>query len=174
MCGGTPIVPSTVYSQEGLSPRVRGNPAWPAPGGGGAGSIPACAGEPLPVRLRWYSPEVYPRVCGGTPSRMRYERWRRGLSPRVRGNPYWQQIEIAAARSIPACAGEPRYGMMNFTQGRVYPRVCGGTFLAALGAKLVTGLSPRVRGNHRCRCRRRQIPGSIPACAGEPGVAAVR
>ena len=30
-----------------------------------------------------------------------------GLSPRVRGNHWQEQAQIAGERSIPACAGEP-------------------------------------------------------------------
>ena len=52
-----------------------------------------------------------------------------GLSPRVRGNLPSGRMTGSAARSIPACAGEPP--SPNSTGGRkgVYPRVCGGTFM---------------------------------------------
>ncbi len=53
-------------TSEGLSPRVRGNP-WPGQTyRGRPGSIPACAGEPLPSPQRRSGRWVYPRVCGGT------------------------------------------------------------------------------------------------------------
>ena len=46
--------------------------------------------------------------------------------------------------------------------------MCGGT-IWRIPAKVVDkGLSPRVRGNHRAVCGQRGVPGSIPACAGEP------
>ena len=54
----------------------------------------------------------------------------------------------------------------------VYPRVCGGTGARRQRMSLISGLSPRVRGNrgygyeHSCKSR------SIPACAGEPTPAA--
>ena len=64
----------------------------------------------------------------------------KGLSPRVRGN------------------------------RRVYPRVCGGT-LGAHRAKIPRqGLSPRVRGNRSPNSSVATERGSIPACAGEPGL----
>ena len=50
----------------------------------------------------------------------------------------------------------------------VYPRVCGGTAQRALKVAPQNGLSPRVRGNLTGKTGRRQVPGSIPACAGEP------
>ena len=82
-------VPTT---DEGLSPRVRGNQrsrnAPIIPGR----SIPACAGEPgagvLPQKLT----KVYPRVCGGTISGNTIAVDNPGLSPRVRGNPLPPQL----------------------------------------------------------------------------------
>ena len=98
--------------------------------------------------------------------------------------------------SIPACAGEPCIEV-SFSSlfSRVYPRVCGGTFITrrtfqriarvyprVCGGtscpisflRLASGLSPRVRGNLGCAFYsssprvRGNLPGSIPACAGEP------
>ena len=70
-------------------------------------SIPACAGEPVSAATCVSTEEVYPRVCGGT--RLLYLIWpgAGGLSPRVRGNPRPFRHRTDAARSIPACAGEP-------------------------------------------------------------------
>ena len=66
VCGGTVVALRDEWAAQGLSPRVRGNRGGPKLPQAGAGSIPACAGEPsvhasfAPVR------GVYPRVCGGT------------------------------------------------------------------------------------------------------------
>ena len=70
---------------------------------------------------------VYPRVCGGTDYAPHQPFLNGGLSPRVRGNPGKSQSEIAAMRSIPACAGEPLSQLPVAGGYRVYPRVCGGT-----------------------------------------------
>ena len=139
-CAGEPrgvLHVTEVCMRIGLSPRVRGNPLQLCPNSScrKIRSIPACAGEPhlqplqtLQVKsrsipacagepFRWGSRAkdhngVYPRVCGGTPTRPLHE------------------AEFSAARSIPACAGEPslecgiRYQRLK---RRVYPRVCGGT-----------------------------------------------
>ena len=99
---------------------------------------------------------------------------------------------MAASRSIPACAGEPRFLSSCSWASRVYPRVCGGTDhtdfrqqsarvrsipacagepdSASTTRQGSEGLSPRVRGNHRnTRISLTPTPkGSIPACAGEP------
>ena len=53
-------------ASAGLSPRVRGNPIAADEAAGIAGSIPACAGEPLSVMWCEFDFRVYPRVCGGT------------------------------------------------------------------------------------------------------------
>ena len=70
-------------------------------------SIPACAGEPNAAESELESGGVYPRVCGGTVKRGIGMPRRRGLSPRVRGNPGRVTATTAQHRSIPACAGEP-------------------------------------------------------------------
>ena len=66
VCGGTRARPWPAKSCQGLSPRVRGNPAVALGGVGQAGSIPACAGEPITGDYPQPSTAVYPRVCGGT------------------------------------------------------------------------------------------------------------
>ena len=168
MCGGTALQKARRHHYEGLSPRVRGN-RGPAPlDPQRRGSIPACAGEPAgccPLSAR---KPVYPRVCGGTGAGDYTSGVARGLSPRVRGNPYSSILARKLPRSIPACAGEP--GRRNPPEGklRVYPRVCGGTAKSFARGQLRRGLSPRVRGNRRRRRRTTPRRGSIPACAGEP------
>ena len=96
--------------------------------------------------------------------------WERftGLSPRVRGNRPPPRTPSTAGRSIPACAGEPRLPLSSESALMVYPRVCGGTMSKPSASVVMSGLSPRVRGN-RLRAGRSQQKGrSIPACAGEP------
>ena len=185
--GGTHVGRVRTYRDRGLSPRVRGNPKRlrscsatglsprvrgnryrrpcriPLPG-----SIPACAGEPLACRCLRPAGGVYPRVCGGTPSASARARSATGLSPRVRGNREPAGQRLVKHGSIPACAGEPVQGRDEITHGKVYPRVCGGTFQSAAGTGWPGGLSPRVRGNHNNEWRCVDCGGSIPACAGEP------
>ena len=72
--------------------------------------------------------------------------------------------------SIPACAGEPTNRTTTTLRTRVYPRVCGGTASPVGIRTIVTGLSPRVRGNRPYYNSEDDARGSIPACAGEPGV----
>ncbi len=90
---------------------------------------------------------VYPRVCGGTGCARSPMPTEPGLSPRVRGNRCPRRRLWSLQRSIPACAGEPRFDKPPTSGYRVYPRVCGGTRIEVLRAELLEGLSPRVRGN---------------------------
>ena len=168
VCGGTVDPGVIVTLASGLSPRVRGNPLCRLHRWFRAGSIPACAGEPLPPGWGQWLTRVYPRVCGGTDAAAVSYLKNTGLSPRVRGNlektVAWREGE----GSIPACAGEPAGLVSSLAIGGVYPRVCGGTCLWYLPWCASHGLSPRVRGNLRREHGRCIGKGSIPACAGEP------
>ena len=87
-------------------------------------------------------------MCGGTNAPRRDWEQKRGLSPRVRGEPRWP------------C---PPSSTMT-----VYPRVCGGTPPSLRLRSPPAGLSPRVRGNLLHRLYIMWSLRSIPACAGEP------
>ena len=168
VCGGTQHVVDLLDAGQGLSPRVRGNQGSMIPLTGREGSIPACAGEPQPARTATCPSGVYPRVCGGTSSRLVRISPASGLSPRVRGNPDAAAPPASNPGSIPACAGEPLgWGKLAAVDG-VYPRVCGGTSTPAGGVCDQRGLSPRVRGNLGAGQDVLRPAGSIPACAGEP------
>ena len=168
VCGGTRRNNIPVNYEGGLSPRVRGNLLSCALMVGGLRSIPACAGEPAAKAIVEYGPTVYPRVCGGTIFLFRPYHIRGGLSPRVRGNRQWRWRLRHRRRSIPACAGEPRIKYASRRRVKVYPRVCGGTSVWSSDTRLLSGLSPRVRGNQRLELRHQAAQRSIPACAGEP------
>ena len=175
VCGGTAHKAWRSDTIGGLSPRVRGNRGRSLAASAYVGSIPACAGEPLVYVLGVALLVVYPRVCGGTRQSRAGQVPDRGLSPRVRGNPFSGLANLAIARSIPACAGEPAKYPARPPRRGVYPRVCGGTHFPGLQTWLLRGLSPRVRGNPPRRRHYDGSQGSIPACAGEPpGVSRTR
>ena len=168
VCGGTFELVLHPRLAEGLSPRVRGNPAQARSENRVPRSIPACAGEP-PCPLRQHGLcAVYPRVCGGTPEPCKPITTNRGLSPRVRGNPSGGAAPYMLVGSIPACAGEPDPFLFVLVVVPVYPRVCGGTLKRLCFLIGESGLSPRVRGNHMDEINQVTNPRSIPACAGEP------
>ena len=168
VCGGTIEQLAQAFHDEGLSPRVRGNPKIGRESCSLSRSIPACAGEPSSLAPCILTDWVYPRVCGGTHrTRNRSFSWD-GLSPRVRGNLEGLCPAAAELRSIPACAGEPHTRARWLIAVQVYPRVCGGTRTYGHSPSDDDGLSPRVRGNLMPVIKAYVDPGSIPACAGEP------
>ena len=168
MCGGTnPGLVGGVCGR-GRSPRVRGILRFCRCPDRSVGSIPACAGEPLPGVRRSRRGRVYPRVCGGTGRTRCTQINQCGLSPRVRGNRWAAALPSPAPRSIPACAGEPVVSPHSVNADGVYPRVCGGTGVERVAALNDEGLSPRVRGNPKQTNRHPHRQWSIPACAGEP------
>ena len=130
----------------GLSPRVRGKPGSGGQEGGIMRSIPACAGEAKQITHSKPVKPVYPRVCGGSPLRLRWPLAIRGLSPRVRGKPHQGAEWPARPGSIPACAGEAVSPFARVSRQPVYPRVCGGSVVVVVAWVWVGGLSPRVRG----------------------------
>ena len=149
VCGGAHSTPRHRKPVRGLSPRVRGShhPLHAHPEA--VGSIPACAGEPLPDRTVTLLRRVYPRVCGGAQAVGPHAPLSKGLSPRVRGSRRITFTRPILAGSIPACAGEPSGGGGASASPGVYPRVCGGACLYSCRGSHIRGLSPRVRGSHR-------------------------
>ena len=153
---------------RGPSPRVRGSRMRPGVLYAVAGSIPACAGEPLPPGGTHDPLAVHPRVCGGAHEGFpgRTPAW--GPSPRVRGSQSQRVTHIPAFGSIPACAGEPRGWWRRRARERVHPRVCGGANQVFHAPPGCMGPSPRVRGSLAGGALVVLALGSIPACAGEP------
>ena len=75
----------------------------------------------------------------------------RGLSPRVRGNPFGERYQMIGAGSIPACAGEPcRKRIHCSSRAGSIPACAGEPPLSREKTDLAEGLSPRVRGNQIC------------------------
>ena len=147
---------------------MRGNPQLGRLGQRLPRSIPARAGEPPPSSSRGSRAAVYPRACGGTYRPTRGSASLHGLSPRVRGNRSDGLVLRLEARSIPARAGEPASRSRRSFTFWVYPRACGGTPDRSGRQCWVSGLSPRVRGNHVGGDQVAGGRGSIPARAGEP------
>ena len=105
---------------------------------------------------------------GGTILPIASADFRKGLSPRGRGNPGPALRGLLQERSIPAWAGEPAEVDRILSDLRVYPRVGGGTTLLRDLPINLTGLSPRGRGNLSDVAYLVEDVGSIPAWAGEP------
>ena len=113
-------------------------------------------------------PVYPPRVCGGAVCAWSTSARLRGLSPRVRGHRGQRRLAPVHPRSIPACAGAPRWYFTAPSVVWVYPRVCGGTRGASCEVVPSHGLSPRVRGHLLAVCKGQADHRSISACAGAP------
>ena len=166
--GGTLDDAKTAPTEQGLSPRTRGNQAKRRPRHRPPGSIPANAGEPPSAASSPSWVRVYPRERGGTHRHDPATSPGLGLSPRTRGNRGGVCSGGAWGGSIPANAGEPLTGPNGKCGGTVYPRERGGTDGAVKDSQVFGGLSPRTRGNRLGRRRCALVRGSIPANAGEP------
>ena len=167
-CGATLSVASRTSLSTGLSPRVRGNPKKCQTSQLYLGSIPASAGQPIPLGHQRSFPSVYPRECGATSDGQGPGRVGAGLSPRVRGNLPGRAHPCQKRGSIPASAGQPYTSSTRSRERRVYPRECGATARAGDQGVGREGLSPRVRGNQPFDGLPVSMTGSIPASAGQP------
>src|SRR5690606_32662044 len=116
----------------------------------------------LPAR-NW----VDPRVCGGNHHGKTEAVFIDGRSPRMRGKPGRDGVDVARPRSIPAYAGETRTRSAIWATPRVDPRVCGGNLWTAEPRLPFRGRSPRMRGKQECRIPTFPPMRSIPAYAGE-------
>ena len=168
MYGETTQIQISGIMYDGLSPRVRGNPAGTSYTRWTQGSIPACTGKPVPSISLPKLPKVYPRVYGETYPYVCPSERHGGLSPRVRGNPPADRLYARVSGSIPACTGKPPTRQPPRSRRWVYPRVYGETSMTIDTFLSRTGLSPRVRGNQRCPLLVGRPLGSIPACTGKP------
>ena len=70
-------------------------------------------------------------MCGGSSYGRQGADGRAGLSPRVRGIRVLTLHENHNIGSIPACAGDPPKRLPLVVRIEVYPRVCGGSPVAA-------------------------------------------
>ena len=107
VCGATTVKAVLTEMGEGLSPRVRGNPALPHGQLLRQGPIPACAGQPSTAGTGQTACWAYPRVCGATLMVSAGSASITGLSPRVRGNRRPAPFLQPRIGPIPACAGQP-------------------------------------------------------------------
>ena len=153
---------------QGLSPRVRGIPHLVGTLGTIGGSIPACTGNPSPIRGGDFSDKVYPRVYGESGSGNAGAPTWTGLSPRVRGIRRAAALPRRRTRSIPACTGNPGRCLVERLPLRVYPRVYGESTYIQAAEDALSGLSPRVRGIQEIDRPPARQDGSIPACTGNP------
>ncbi len=167
--GGDTSTKSGGRSNSGRSPRGRGRPTGRGSSSALVRSIPAWAGETLPLPVPWGAGRVDPRVGGGDYASLQTSWWCGGRSPRGRGRLNEAFSANLTNRSIPAWAGETRQAHPGPRGAQVDPRVGGGDRAVSTPSPRVSGRSPRGRGRHRRPDARHLGMGSIPAWAGETG-----
>ena len=149
-------------------PRLRGNRRQGQAAVNWFGSIPALTGKPGALAGAPDPQKVYPRAYGETLGRPISIGKYRGLSPRLRGNPFDAMLLIQKLRSIPALTGKPRGAPGSGRPLGVYPRAYGETGWPKSPPPRAPGLSPRLRGNPRSWSRGASLRRSIPALTGKP------
>ena len=174
VCGEARRQVDSAGPDVGPSPRVRGSPASDLDIAPHRGSIPACAGKPHHEDRTPCAPGVHPRVCGEAQLEHRMQYGQRGPSPRVRGSLPLRGDERPDVGSIPACAGKPPASGAAPRSRGVHPRVCGEAQTTTGSPYTRPGPSPRVRGSPGTGRLLVPLTGSIPACAGKPGVSGTR
>ena len=185
-CGEHACAGSSIPSNVGSSPRMRGTQTFPhrhnvtlrfipAHAGtprrethkmGAVRFIPAHAGNTFRPSPRMWRRTVHPRACGEHDHPLLLPAAIRGSSPRMRGTPPSAYQCIVDLRFIPAHAGNTSRSISAASPGSVHPRACGehGTGQTALGAS--SGSSPRMRGTRFHHCISRSAVRFIPARAG--------
>ena len=166
--GETDIPGLQAATDQGLSPRARGNLIRPLAQRSVRGSIPTCAGKPAPTAATPSPIGVYPHVRGETGADHVEFRAVQGLSPRARGNRSGRPVRRFRSGSIPTCAGKPLRTSRRLRRRWVYPHVRGETDAMDRLSDLAAGLSPRARGNRVRTGFQGSCGGSIPTCAGKP------
>ena len=151
----------------GPSPLTRGKQAHPLWLRAQAGSIPAHAGETLPVWRSECLTRVHPRSRGGNHAFRVQPCGVWGPSPLTRGkptSPTWKTLRLG---SIPAHAGETAPLSRSRFPWTVHPRSRGGNSKRASCSLSCLGPSPLTRGKLRPTTVTCWLFGSIPAHAGE-------
>ena len=172
--GGEHTLPTGVISRYiGSSPRGRGTPGPGQSAPSPTRFIPAWAGNTADCRIARLCPSVHPRVGGEHETGISHLPPKNGSSPRGRGTLRMCFRYRAAARFIPAWAGNTTLIAPTIAFPAVHPRVGGEHVTRALETIAGTGSSPRGRGTHEEMQQRGIGPRFIPAWAGNTAAAII-
>ncbi len=130
------------------------------------GIIPAYAGNTAICNRCTSILRDHPRICGEH-LYIQHADWDDpGSSPHMRGTPIFAMPWTPCARIIPAYAGNTQATAPSFRLSRDHPRICGEHSSSELITIMSMGSSPHMRGTHRIQGRGCNLPGIIPAYAG--------
>ena len=114
---------------KGSSPRVRGKHPTGIVIHWWGRLIPACAGKTDWLGVDRWDASAHPRVCGENLACTPRTPWKAGSSPRVRGKPIAETLDLDIGGLIPACAGKTENLVSTPSRIRAHPRVCGENFV---------------------------------------------
>ena len=154
-----------------MSPRTQGAGAGLARLSGSR-VYPRAHGRTRERHERWGESAVYPRAHGGNRASISAMSAWNGLSPHA-GGPTDRALDPVRMGSIPAARGKRQTGLLRIFDERSI-LTHGGNSLRCSRSALVSGLSPRTRGEHRALPRGESRRGSIPAHTGGRGHSTVR
>ena len=150
----------------GSSPRMRGTQMQPVGHIVDSGIIPAHAGNTCGFEFGRVVGGDHPRACGEHSHVTLQSLKLVGSSPRMRRTRRWPCWRRYWLRIIPAHAGNTPPNRSQSTSPRDHPRACGEHVGQVDDAACTGGSSPRMRGTHGLRSKKRQAIGIIPAHAG--------
>ena len=132
------------------------------------GPIPTHAGKPARKNARCGCSGAYPHACGETRLGTGSFLFKKGLSPRMRGNPPGRSLSPLYIGPIPTHAGKPLNFRAVLKRIGAYPHACGETAGLFWAGDYARGLSPRMRGNLYSVVNHAKRRGPIPTHAGKP------
>ena len=125
MCGEQAVMATTLITQLGSPPRVRGTVFENAANVEKLGITPACAGNRDRLVPGLYSGQDHPRVCGEQIPSPRVRGEVIGSPPRVRGTEMHDMYQRFHIGITPACAGNSGPEIWAAMLRTDHPRVCG-------------------------------------------------
>ena len=150
----------------GSSPRMRGTHRDYETNGDKVRIIPAHAGNTVIHARKPLVIRDHPRACGEHSGAIRHSASRPGSSPRMRGTPVPDGRARPSRGIIPAHAGNTGSRISGLQSCGDHPRACGEHAWFRAGDLCDWGSSPRMRGTLSANSLAFDLPGIIPAHAG--------
>ena len=165
-CGEHLRKSKNLTQREGSSPRLRGTLLVACSTHFRSGIIPALAGNTHRRSLLAHGSGDHPRACGEHWIDDYYRAAERGSSPRLRGTLVVEELAYFSPGIIPALAGNTSPRWRWWGRHGDHPRACGEHQEQFALRAFVEGSSPRLRGTLLMVSSGWELPGIIPALAG--------
>ena len=169
-CGENGLTLSTLRSNLGTSPRMRGKPRTTIPTNCARGNIPAHAGKTGPSGTNPFDWSEHPRACGENVIVCYATGCILGTSPRMRGKQQLVSYTVRFDRNIPAHAGKTIIMLEQFKSLTEHPRACGENCGRGVVGMIFSGTSPRMRGKQGACCAVAVVFEEHPRACGENGL----